>query len=131
MRLRHPERFEELVRLEGLSQRKLAEQAHVSQAFISLMASGQRGVKPVTAWRVASVLGVYTSELFVPDTEENGLPMPCGEDSAHPGQRSKLNSRHVTPAGRRPGTALVPTPARRSRRCPSVPTRRPLVSTPV
>ncbi|MEU5185469.1 helix-turn-helix transcriptional regulator [Streptomyces longwoodensis] len=131
MRLQHPERFEELVRLKGLSQRRLAEQAHVSQAFISLMASGQRGVKPVTAWRVASVLGVYTSELFVPDTGENGLPMPTGEDPPHPGQRNRLYSRHLTPAGRRPGTALVPTPARRSRRCPSVPTRLTPVSTPV
>ncbi|WP_367141190.1 MULTISPECIES: helix-turn-helix domain-containing protein [Streptomyces] len=71
MRLRHPERFEELIRLKGLSQRKLAQQAHVSQAFISLMVSGQRGVRPVTAWRVASVLGVYASELFAPDLAES------------------------------------------------------------
>ncbi|MCC2280934.1 helix-turn-helix domain-containing protein [Streptomyces sp. ET3-23] len=129
MRLRHPERFEELTRLKGLSQRKLAEQAHVSQAFISLMASGQRGVKPVTAWRVASVLGVYTNELFVADTGKSELA--AGEDPLRPGQRGKSSSREATPTGRRPGTAHVPTPARRSRPCQSAPIRLHPVSTPV
>lgn len=66
MRLRPTKRLGELIRLKGLSQRRLAEQAHVSQAFISLVVSGQRGVRPVTAWRMAAALGVHTSELFVP-----------------------------------------------------------------
>ncbi|MCC2280834.1 helix-turn-helix domain-containing protein [Streptomyces sp. ET3-23] len=130
MRLRYPDRFEELVRLKGLSQRKLAQQAYVSQAFISLMASGQRGVKPVTAWRVASVLGVYTSELFESDARESEPPMPRGEDSLPPDRR-ELGSRRATPAVRRPGTGLVSTPAGRSNHCPSVPTHLLCASTPV
>lgn len=66
MYLRDRRRFDELMWLKGLSQRKLAERVYVSQAFISLLASGQRGVRPETGWRIASVLGVYTDELFAP-----------------------------------------------------------------
>ncbi|PAU47776.1 helix-turn-helix domain-containing protein [Streptomyces albireticuli] len=64
MYLRSQDRFEELVRLKGMSQRTLADRAHVTQAFISLVAHGRRGVRPETAWRIASALGVLTDELF-------------------------------------------------------------------
>ncbi|MEU2433638.1 helix-turn-helix transcriptional regulator [Streptomyces sp. NPDC007861] len=64
MQLRDTERFTELLYLKGLSQRKLAEQAHVSQAFISMLARGRRGARPETAWRIASALGVCSHELF-------------------------------------------------------------------
>src|SRR5689334_22705697 len=77
MHLRNQVRFEELVRLKGMSQRRLAEQAHVTQAFISLVAHGRRGVRPETAWRIASALGVLTDELFT-----NQIPAPGVGNSA-------------------------------------------------
>ncbi|GAA0467501.1 helix-turn-helix transcriptional regulator [Streptomyces sp. NPDC046215] len=70
MHLRDKERFDELVRLKGLSQRTLAQQAHVTQAFISLVAHGRRGLRPETAWRIASALGVFTDELFTAHDQE-------------------------------------------------------------
>ncbi|WP_102926488.1 helix-turn-helix domain-containing protein [Streptomyces noursei] len=68
MQIRDRQRFVELLALHGLSQRKLAELAHVSQAFISLLSHGRRGARPETAWRIASALGVLTEELFVSKT---------------------------------------------------------------
>ncbi|MEU6708122.1 helix-turn-helix domain-containing protein [Streptomyces wuyuanensis] len=64
MYLRDQQRFIELMNLQGISQRSLAQKAHVTQAFISLMAHGHRGVRPETAWRIARALGVHTQELF-------------------------------------------------------------------
>ncbi|MFC5802943.1 helix-turn-helix domain-containing protein [Streptomyces formicae] len=75
MQLRDTERFTELLYLKGLSQRKLADQAHVSQAFISMLARGRRGARPETAWRIASALGVYSHELFA--VEPARLPRPA------------------------------------------------------
>ncbi|MEU7183578.1 MULTISPECIES: helix-turn-helix domain-containing protein [Streptomyces] len=49
------------MRLAGPSQRRLAQQAHVSQAFISMVVRGRRGVRPVTAWRMASALGATSA----------------------------------------------------------------------
>ncbi|MGW8953958.1 helix-turn-helix transcriptional regulator [Streptomyces sp. NPDC055709] len=64
MHIRDSRRFTELLRLQELSQRKLASIAHVSQAFISLLAHGRRGARPETAWRIANALGVRAEELF-------------------------------------------------------------------
>ncbi|MEU2874455.1 helix-turn-helix transcriptional regulator [Streptomyces olivoreticuli] len=52
--------------LKGMTQGRLATKAQVSQAFISLMIGGRRGVRTETAWRIASALHVKTFELFVP-----------------------------------------------------------------
>ncbi|WP_078870987.1 helix-turn-helix domain-containing protein [Streptomyces caatingaensis] len=76
MHLRDKGRFDELVRLKGLSQRTLAQRAHVTQAFISLVAHGRRGVRPETAWRIASALGVFTEELFVASGQESPPRQP-------------------------------------------------------
>ncbi|MGW8953954.1 helix-turn-helix domain-containing protein [Streptomyces sp. NPDC055709] len=64
MQLRDRERFTELLHLKGMSQRQLAKRARVSQAFISMLARGQRGARPETGWRIASALDVYSHELF-------------------------------------------------------------------
>ncbi|WP_414170679.1 helix-turn-helix domain-containing protein [Streptoverticillium reticulum] len=53
------------MQLKGISQRALAQKSHVTQPFISLVMQGQRGVRPETAWRIATALGVLTEELFV------------------------------------------------------------------
>ncbi|MFF4406022.1 hypothetical protein ACFY2W_34450 [Streptomyces sp. NPDC001262] len=45
MRLRHPGRFEVLVCLKGTSRRRLAEQAQLPQAFISLVSGGRHNAK--------------------------------------------------------------------------------------
>ncbi|WP_327591656.1 helix-turn-helix transcriptional regulator [Streptomyces chartreusis] len=74
MRLHDRARFVELMRLKGMSQRQLADRAHVSQGFVSLLVQGQRGARPETAWRIAAVMGVYTEELFTSDP-------PSAEDS--------------------------------------------------
>lgn len=55
----------ELLRISEISQRELAERTRLSQAFISLLANGRRGAGPVSAWRIASALGVRTEELFL------------------------------------------------------------------
>ncbi|MGW2557452.1 helix-turn-helix domain-containing protein [Streptomyces sp. NPDC001635] len=65
MYIRDFPRFKELMDLKGVSQQSLARKAHVSQAFISLIAHGRRGVRPETAWRIAKALDVFTEELFV------------------------------------------------------------------
>ncbi|MGW2370169.1 helix-turn-helix transcriptional regulator [Streptomyces sp. NPDC001667] len=65
MHVRDKLRFEELRQLHGLSQRGLAQRAKVSQAFISMVVSGRRGVNVTTAWRIASALDVQTEELFI------------------------------------------------------------------
>ncbi|MBH1937183.1 helix-turn-helix transcriptional regulator [Streptomyces sp. AV19] len=78
MHLRDKRRFDELVRLKGMSQRTLAQRAHVTQAFISLVAHGRRGVRPETAWRIASALGVFTEELFVASPQEPPPRQPTG-----------------------------------------------------
>ncbi|MEU8571519.1 helix-turn-helix transcriptional regulator [Streptomyces pathocidini] len=70
------------MRLKEVSQRTLAKKAHVTQAFISLMAHGHRGVRPETAWRISSALGVLTRELFTDslpsarDQDRAGSPIP-------------------------------------------------------
>ncbi|WP_102926480.1 helix-turn-helix transcriptional regulator [Streptomyces noursei] len=82
MHIRDSQRFAELLSLHALSQRKIAELAHVSQAFISLLAHGRRGARPETAWRIASALGVFTEELFVNKPEEakgTGAPAMAGK----------------------------------------------------
>ncbi|MCC2280864.1 helix-turn-helix transcriptional regulator [Streptomyces sp. ET3-23] len=129
MHLRHPQRFEELVQLSGLSQRGLAQQAQVSQAFISLVARGLRGVRPVTAWRMAAALGVHTSELFVPEPRERTLLAPGAEAGRERPGRGRPSAAVSSARGRQPGAVPVPTPSRRPRACS--PTRRPLASTPV
>ncbi|UUN30899.1 helix-turn-helix domain-containing protein [Streptomyces sp. FIT100] len=80
MRIRDSRRFTELLSLQSLSQRKLADIAHVSQAFISLLAHGRRGARPETAWRIATALGVLTEELFsatTPDSATTPTPAPA------------------------------------------------------
>lgn len=96
MHLRDSKRCEELMRLAGLSQRQLAQQAHVSQAFISMVIRGRRGVRPVTAWRMASALEVYVSELFAPDPHENNPAQPPSATPELPSQRGRLKTRSVS-----------------------------------
>ncbi|UNM13235.1 helix-turn-helix transcriptional regulator [Streptomyces formicae] len=76
MHIRDSRSFTELLRLQSLSQRKLADIAHVSQAFISLLAHGRRGARPETAWRIATALGVLTEELFSTTTAAPTTPIP-------------------------------------------------------
>ncbi|WP_420894733.1 helix-turn-helix domain-containing protein [Streptomyces noursei] len=67
----------ELLALHGFSQRKLAELARVSQAFISLLSHGRRGARPETAWRIASALQVLADELFVSKSAEAEKTAPA------------------------------------------------------
>ncbi|WP_414167546.1 helix-turn-helix domain-containing protein [Streptoverticillium reticulum] len=60
-----PETFSDLMFLLGMSQRRVAVKAGVSQAFISQLLRGSRTARPVTAWRIAHALGVRVDELFV------------------------------------------------------------------
>ncbi|MFF4406016.1 helix-turn-helix domain-containing protein [Streptomyces sp. NPDC001262] len=86
MHLRDRQRFTELMQLKGISQRALAQKAHVTQPFISLVMQGQRGVRPETAWRIATSLGVRVEELFVHRAGMGigtaGHPMPALNSAA-------------------------------------------------
>ncbi|MEW2581047.1 helix-turn-helix domain-containing protein [Streptomyces syringium] len=134
MHLRDPQRFDELLRLNGLSQRKLAAQVHVSQAFISLVVSGQRGCSPVTAWRIASALGVYAGELFVRDRgaaapTEAQKPAPAHGAPQPPSHRSGVRP-DCAPTGARLADSPACSLTRRSKSCPSLPSRHHRVWTP-
>ncbi|MGW2232268.1 helix-turn-helix domain-containing protein [Streptomyces formicae] len=64
------------MRLQKLSQHKLAKRARVSQPYISLLLRGKRGATPETAWRIATALGVFSDELFADKpTVHQGPPL--------------------------------------------------------
>ncbi|WP_372412466.1 hypothetical protein [Streptomyces luteireticuli] len=96
---------------------------------MSLVASGQRGVSEVTAWRMASVLGVYTNELFAPDPAES-RPSVRASAVQRQDRPARLRNGVTTPARTASGAAPVPSPHGRPRRCPTTPNRPPFVSTP-
>ncbi|UNM13238.1 helix-turn-helix transcriptional regulator [Streptomyces formicae] len=100
MRIRDSRRFTELLRLQSLSQRKLADIAHVSQAFISLLAHGRRGARPETAWRIATALGVLTEELFSTTTAAPTTPIPAPTPTPTP--TATHFARHKLSKDRRP-----------------------------
>ncbi|MEU7183688.1 MULTISPECIES: helix-turn-helix transcriptional regulator [Streptomyces] len=94
------------MRVQHLSQRRLAACAHVSQAFISLMLKGKRGACPETAWRIASALGVFTEELFAlspGDTASRGVEPKCGTalkshtTTPQPGRKRTNRPRRAAP----------------------------------
>ncbi|MGW8953961.1 helix-turn-helix domain-containing protein [Streptomyces sp. NPDC055709] len=100
MHVRDNQRFTELLRLHGLSQRELAELARVSQAFVSLLAHGRRGARPETAWRIATALGVLTDELFssdtphTPTTSAPAIP-PMTAVATHPQAAAQSTAAHL------------------------------------
>ncbi|MGW2370493.1 helix-turn-helix domain-containing protein [Streptomyces sp. NPDC001667] len=68
------------MRLQGMSQHQLAQQAQVSQAFISMVMRGRRSARVTTAWRISSALGVSTEELFT--ARPFAFSSAIGEDGA-------------------------------------------------
>ncbi|MFF3070026.1 helix-turn-helix domain-containing protein [Kitasatospora sp. NPDC057904] len=86
MYVHNVDQIKDLMNLQGLSQRSLAVRAQTSQAFLSQLLRGQRGAKPITAWRIATALGVRTEELFSDrlPTRRTGPP-GGGVHLTHPG----------------------------------------------
>lgn len=80
MHIRDQFRFEELMRLQRMPQRRLIEQAQVSRAFISMAMHGLRSARAATTWRISSALGASIGELFTahPFTSLSSI----GEDNA-------------------------------------------------
>ncbi|WP_102922575.1 helix-turn-helix domain-containing protein [Streptomyces noursei] len=110
MQIRSRLRFVELLALHGLSQRKLAELAHVSQAFISLLSHGRRGARPETAWRIASALQVLAEELFVSKSAELEKTTPAPTTATPVDSRPLASTPSSTLATTRP-----PAPQRSTR----------------
>ncbi|WP_073450254.1 helix-turn-helix transcriptional regulator [Streptomyces yunnanensis] len=101
MRIRSRERFDELRRLQGLSQRKLADLARVSQAFISLIIGGKRGARPETAWRIANALNVFVDDIFTSEeTQVAEIPTPQPAPQCR-GRLTEQPPRHFTSPHRR------------------------------
>jgi transcriptional regulator with XRE-family HTH domain len=52
---------------QGLSQRDVARRIGISACALSLIESGQRGMKPVVAKKLAGVLGMSIEEVLFPE----------------------------------------------------------------